>query len=84
MQQLIKDRLAGVDWLLVINGAEIVKASPSFDTCQGVALFCNFSSCCFSFLFSSKSLFWLSFHVVILSELTISGRRRRHAAEALV
>ena len=84
MQQLIKDRLAGVDWLLVINGAEIVKASPSFDTCQGIALFVLLVLLSLVPVLVKMTLLLLSFLVVMLSELTISGRRRRHAAEALV
>ena len=28
----------GVDWLLAINGAQIVQASASFDPCQGLLL----------------------------------------------
>ena len=35
LQNIIRERLSGVDWLLAINGAWVVRSSASYNPCQG-------------------------------------------------
>jgi len=35
LRHLYRNQIAGVDWMLSVNGAEVLDHSPSFDTCSG-------------------------------------------------